>query len=172
MNKKIKITVLLLFFMLTGFLLYKIANKIRQKQQIAENIKSIPAFYFYDMNDGLFTDADLPQNTAVLIIHFHPECEFCRHEAQIIENKIKDFSPYQLLFVSYASKKEIINYANEFNLSAHKNITFLHDKDMIFENIFGKSGIPASFIYNKNQELVKQFKGEVKAAALLKYLGQ
>ncbi len=162
----------IIFSLILLFTIYKIFEKIHQKQQIAENIKALPAFYFYDMNDGLFTDVDLPQNTAVLIIHFHPECEFCRHEAQIIENRIKDFSPYQLLFVSSVSKKEIINYANEFNLSAHKNITFLHDKDMIFENIFGKSGIPASFIYNKNQELVKQFKGEVKAAALLKYLGQ
>ena len=43
---------------------------------------------------------------------------------------------------------------------------------MIFEDIFGKSGIPASFIYNKQGKLVKQFKGEVKVNALLKYLKQ
>lgn len=41
---------------------------------------------------------------------------------------------------------------------------------MVFDDIFGKSGVPASFIYDKNGKLVKQFKGEVKVEALLKYL--
>jgi len=170
MRKLLKISVLALFFGLLGFLLYKTYAKINKNRQIAENIQSLPAFYFYDLNDSLFTDARLQPDKALLIIHFHPECEFCRHEAQLIAGKINNFAPYQLLFVSYAEKKQIKDYAYEFKLSGYPNIIFLQDKDMVFTEIFGKSGIPTSFIYDKNQKLIKKFKGETKAEALLKYL--
>ena len=151
---------------------YKIYAKIDKKQQIAENIRQIPAFYFYTLQDSVFTNADLQQDKATLIINFHPECEHCQYEAEIIGKRINDFTNYQLVWVSYADTQQIKTFAQSYKLSDYKNITFLHDKDMVFDDIFGKSGIPASFIYDKNGKLRKQFKGEAKVEALLKYLKQ
>ena len=170
MNKTIKISVVVLFFTLLAFLAYKIYAKIDKKQQIAENIRQIPAFYFYTLQDSVFTNADLQQGKATLIINFHPDCEHCQYEAEIIGKRLNDFANYQLVWVSYADTQQIKTFAQTYRLSGYKNITFLHDKNMVFSDIFGKSGVPTSFIYDKNGKLRKQFKGEVKVEALLKYL--
>jgi peroxiredoxin len=169
-KKKFKIIIPLVFAVFIAFMGYKIYARLQQKQQIAENIKSLPAFYFYNMQDSIFTDADLQQNKAVLIIHFHPDCEHCRYEAELISKHINEFKPYRLLLISYAEKDKIKAFAQKYKLYDINNITFLQDKDMVFNNIFGKGGIPNTFIYDKTGKLVKHFKGEVKPETLLKYL--
>lgn len=171
MKQKLKIIIPVFVVFLIGLLAYKISAKITKKQEIAQQIQSMPGFYFYRLGtDSIFTEADLTPNKASLIVNFHPECEHCQYEAEIIGKRINDFKAYQLLFISYAETETIKEFAKKYKLAGYPNIIFLEDKDMIFNDIFGKSGIPNSFIYNKNGKLVKQFKGEVKVGALLKYL--
>jgi len=154
-----------------SFMAYEIYAMIEKKTKITEQIKTIPEFSFYKLGtDSIFTHENLEQNKATLIIYFHPDCEFCQNEAKIISKRINEFKKYQLIFISYAEINEIKTYSSKHKLNNLPNIIFLEDKDMIFDDIFGKSGIPVSFIYNKQGKLTKQFKGQVKVNALLKYL--
>ena len=171
MKKLIKTVLITLVVIVLSFLGYEIYAKIVQKQKIAQQIKRMPEFYFYKPGtNNVFTEADLKPNKATLIINFHPECEHCTYEAEIISKQASDFEQYQLLFISYADTQQIKTFANKHQLTGYRNITFLEDKDMVFDDISGKSGVPTSFIYDKNGKLVKQFLGEVKVEALLKYL--
>jgi thiol-disulfide isomerase/thioredoxin len=173
MRKTLKITVLAIVLSVLGFMAYKISAKITKKQEIAQQIQTIPSFYFYKLGtDSVFTEVNLTPNKASLIVNFHPECGHCQYEAEIIGKQVNDFKAYQLLFISYAETETIKEFAKKYKLAGYPNIIFLEDKDMIFNDIFGKSGIPNSFIYDKNGKLLKQFKGEVKVEALLKYLGR
>ncbi|MBN1251322.1 MAG: redoxin domain-containing protein [Bacteroidales bacterium] len=171
MKKVLKIVIPALIVFVLSFMAYKIYAIIESKAKIAEQIKTIPEFYFYKLGtDSTFTHLNLKQNKSALIIYFHPECEHCQNEAEIISKRIDEFKEYQLVFISYAETQEIKTYASKHKLLGYENITFLEDKDMIFNDIFGKSGIPNSLIYSEQGKLTRQFKGEVKVDALLKYL--
>ncbi len=171
MRKKLKILIPTIFILLIVFMVYKIsAKKIQELKQI-EQIQNLPSFSFSNINTGkVFTDKDIEQNKQKLIIYFHPDCEFCQEQATGISKKIDDFNSFQLLFVSPADSVAIKSFSNKYALSGHQNIVFLEDKDLIFSTIFGKSGVPSSFIYNKQGKLVKEFRGEANIDELLKYL--
>ncbi|MDF1550099.1 MAG: redoxin domain-containing protein [Bacteroidales bacterium] len=151
--------------------MYKISVKKIQEEKHIENIQVLPLFSFNELNSSeIFTDSDIAQNKPLLIIYFHPECEFCSEQANEISQKIQEFNPYQILYISNARASAIDSFVNNYGLAGKVNIIFLQDKDLIFNDIFGRSGVPVSFVYNKNKELVKQFKGEAKIEELLKCL--
>ncbi len=150
---------------------YKIFAMLAQKDKIAAQIQSMPPFTFTNTSTGsIFTDGNLQPNLSSLIIYFHPDCEFCQEQAAGISKKIDDFNSFQLLFVSHAGSVAIKSFSDKYALSSHQNIVFLEDTNLIISSIFGKSGVPSSFIYNKHGKLVKHFKGEAKIEELLKYL--
>ena len=74
--------------------------------------------------------------------------------------------------ISTASRESVKDFANKYHLLEFDNISVLIDTLDVFHNTFGPNPFPASFIYNKERKLVKQFKGEVSTEALLKYLNQ
>lgn len=106
-----------------------------------------------------------------LIIYYNSECEHCQYEAELISKQIEQFKDYQILMISYEPIEKILAYRKKFKLN-YSFIEFLQDSKYQFDNIFGNSPFPSSFIYNKNRKLVKQFKGEVKTEAMLKYLAK
>ena len=58
----------------------------------------------------------------------------------------------------------------DYKLKDHTQITPLLDKDHIFFNVFGMVLNPIVFIYNKDHQLVKYYKGQTKAEAISKAL--
>ena len=74
--------------------------------------------------------------------------------------------------ISFEETDTLQAFAEKYNLLNHSDLFVLHDKDLKFEKIFGDCPFPTSFIYNKEGNLVKHFKGEVKIETLLKYLNE
>ncbi len=169
MSRKTIIVIISLLFILTLFMLsYIIVINIDESNYT--EIQTTPKFSFINVSrGGLFVSDSIKNRKSCLIIYFHSECDHCQYEAKEISKNFKRFENYQLLMISYEAVDSIINFKEKYKLN-HDNITFLHDKEYKFEEIFGHTPIPTSFIYNRNQELVKVFKGEVKIEALLKYL--
>jgi len=162
-------TVLILITL--SFIAFSIHKKINREKHIAKQIYNIPKFCFYNPGTGsIFNNNDLEKNKATLIINFHPECEHCQYEADIISERINEFRPFQVLFITYASAEQIRKFAQDYRLIGFANIIFLEDRELIFNDVFGESIVPESYIYDKNGKLVKKFRGEVKVEALLKYL--
>jgi len=171
MKKKFKIIIPVTIALLVSFMVYKIVVKLVQKEKIAAQIQNIPNFKFSNVATGnIFSNVNLLQGMTMLIIHFNPDCEYCQEQATAINKQITKFDNCQLLFISSAKTTEIIKFSDKYGLSGRQNIFFLQDKDYKFKDIFGISGVPSSFVYNKQGKLVKQFKGEARIEELLKYL--
>lgn len=149
-----------------------IVKKIKHKNVIAEQIRNIPEFSFINtLTQNVYSNDSIDSEKTCLIIYFNSECDHCQYEAEQISTHIDKFENYQILMISYEPKESILAFREVYQLK-NQIITFLQDPKFQFDDIFGNSPIPTSFIYNKNKELVKQFKGEVKIEALLKYLAQ
>lgn len=172
MKKIIKIVLFIILLLIVSYMLAIIVKKVKQKNALTEQIQSIPEFSFINvLNQNKYTNDSIAKEQACLIVYFNSECEHCQSEAEQISKQIYEIEDFQVLMISYESQETILAFREKHNLLSPA-ITFLQDSESQFDEIFGRSPIPTSFIYNKKRDLVKQFKGEVKSETLLKYLAQ
>lgn len=152
-----------------GYMVYKMI-RTKQANQITKNTKqTLPNFTFYNL-DGVATKKSfIKKDQAVCIFYFNSDCEHCQYEAKEINKNIALFKNTKIVMVSFNTIKEIKGFAKEYGLN-YPNLTFLQDPKYQFSNWFGKSSIPAVFIYNAQHKLVKEFHGETKIEAITKYL--
>lgn len=59
MRKALKLTIVMFCIVFLCFLTCKIINKIHDKNQVAQNIKTIPEFYYKTIKDTDFINANL-----------------------------------------------------------------------------------------------------------------
>jgi thiol-disulfide isomerase/thioredoxin len=170
MKSLIKIGVIAIFIGLLSFLVYNVVTKSIRKKEIDKTLQSIPAFSFTTMKKTSFTNKDLKPNTPAIFIYFNTDCDFCQHEAESIEEKITDFSNIQILFVSTEPIDTIKIFAEKYKFLNYDRVVFLQDNNYIFSTQFDANSIPYSLIYDKNQQLIKKHKGQIKAETILKEL--
>jgi peroxiredoxin len=171
MNIKLKIGILISIFFIVVIMLFVIVIKIKSKKSIEENIKKMPEFAFATLIDKeLFTNRDLVSDQSTLIIYFSTECKYCKVEAKNISQSIDQFGNCNILMVSFEEINVLKAFAEKYNFTEKEKVSVLHDRKMKFDDIFGRTPLPTSFIYNNKGELVKKFIGEVKIEILLKYM--
>lgn len=172
MRKIIKLVVLLIIAGFLSYMFIRIHHKIVQKDAIAQKIKRIPSFTFFNVLDkDIFTADSIKKGKPCLIVYFNPDCEFCQHEAKQLSANIQKFRDDQILMISYVDMDKILKFRKEYHLK-NKNVTFLKDSNDQFIDDFGAASIPSIFIYNKDRKLTHHFIGETKVKALLKYLNE
>ncbi len=150
---------------------YKVVNKINHKKQVAENIKKMPAFSYVTLENKEFTQENLAQNKATLFIYFNSECDFCNHEAEMVQQNIEQLKDIQVVFISYEPVEKIKQFATTHQLNSYDNITFLCDSKITFANTFDVKSMPCIVLYDKNNNLIEKIKGQTKAETLIKKLG-
>lgn len=170
MKKNIKFIIPFLFIVVLGFVVYKIADKINHKKEVAENIKQIPNFSYEKNNGTLFTNKDLKKEIPVIFVYFNTECEFCNEEANMIKENIDKFKNTQILFISFEDKAIINSFASQHKLLEYDNVYFLCDSKTSFASTFDVNSLPCLVLYDKNQQLIEKIKGQIKAEVLIKKL--
>ncbi len=173
MKKVIKFSIPAIFILGIGFMLFKTYEKVNHTKQIEKQIKEIPQFSFNNIQTkSEFTNKDLQKNRTTVFLYFNTECEHCRYELQQVSDNLQKFKNAQIIMISIEEPVQIKAFTKKYNLLNQSNLYILFDKDIKFEEIFGNCPFPTTFIYNKKGALVKQFKGEVRVEALLKYLNE
>lgn len=169
MKKKTKFFIVLLLVCIVSFLGYKITNKLNYKQKVEERTKVIPDFSFYTIQDEAYTKNDLPHKP-IIFVYFNSDCDFCKSEATEIQSRLIDFKNVQLVFVSFEEKETIKKFAQEYKLGNEKNVLFLEDKKGVFSELFDVNSIPYIVVYNKDEKLLKKFKGATKIDKILELI--
>ncbi len=170
MKKTLKYSVVSLFVLLLCFMTYKIFNKIQYKTEVAQALSNIPEFSFETIDGDLLTNESLAKNKSTVFIYFNSECDYCKHEALSIQNNIEKFNNSQLIFISSETRKTIKDFALQYKLDTYDNVYFLFDLQDDFSNRFDATAIPYVLIYNKNQQLIKRHKGQLKVETILQLL--
>jgi len=169
MKKLVLGSVILIIVIIVSFLLIGINRKMKNQKEISEKISRLPSVSFKALGGGSFELSDIKEGP-VLIVHFHPECEHCQYEiAEILKSAIPD-SFKNVILVSSAHPDSIIRFLSRLNASDFPSVISLVDISYSFEDTFGSSPIPSSYIYNRKLNLIKVLHGEVKTETILKYL--
>lgn len=169
MKKIIIVVIGLIALSFASLLTYKIVKKYSQNSAIAFHKQSLPNFKLYNQDLKPFYANALKKNHSVCIFYYNAECEHCQYEATQINKMINAFKNTQVLMVSTNAPKETAGFAKTYGLDKASFI-WLYDKEYSFYKWFGKSVAPSVYIYNKKHKLVKEYTGEVKIEAVLKYL--
>ena len=167
MKKILKILIPILVISLLAFMGYKVVNKINHKKQVAQNIKKMPAFSYVTLENKEFTQENLAQNKATLFIYFNSECDFCNHEAEMVQQNIEQLKDIQVVFISYEPIERIKAFATKFKLLHYDNIYFLSDSKITFASTFDVKSMPCLVLYDKENNLIEKIKGQVKIETVL-----
>jgi peroxiredoxin len=166
----IKKIIPVLFLVILGFLTFQITSKIKYKNEVAENIKTIPEFSLQNIKGGSFTNENLIKNTPTLFVYFDSECEFCNEEAEMIQQNIDKFSTIQLIFISIENPDKIKEFAIHHKLINYDKINFLSDTKISFAPTFDIKSLPCLVLYDKDQHLIEKIKGQIKPEVLIEKL--
>ncbi|MCK7540994.1 MAG: TlpA family protein disulfide reductase [Marinilabiliales bacterium] len=135
----------------------------------SERIRSLPDLVLADINGNIFRTDEITSGP-LLITYFHPECDHCRYEiASIFSSDLPDCD-LRIILVSYADLSQIKLFMEQFDMRDYPLLNVLHDPDLSFREVFGTDVIPSNFIYNKDLQLIKAFRGETTTETILKYL--
>ena len=167
MKKTLKIVIPILVISLLVFMGYKVVSKINHKKQVAENIKKMPTFSYITLENKVFTQENLVQNTPTLFIYFNSECDFCNHEAEMVQQNTTQLKDIQVVFISYEPIEKIKQFATKFKLLNHANISFLSDSKITFATTFDVKSMPCLVLYDKDNNLIEKIKGQVKIKTVL-----
>lgn len=170
MKNAIKIIFVLLFASILLILGYQITSKINHKNEIAQNIKTIPKFSYQNIKGGIFSNQNLKKENATIFIYFNTECEFCNEEAKMIKDNIKSLKSFQLIFVSFEKPENIKLFSQKHQLSNYDNVYFLCDSKVTFASTFDINTVPSLVLYDKNFNLLEKIKGQTKPEILIKKL--
>jgi len=170
MKKVIKICIAFLLIGLFAFMGYQVISKINHKNQVAENIKTMPHFEYVGLDGNLFTQKQVKQNTPILFVYFNSECEYCNEEAKMIKESISKLNEVQLFFVSFEKPEQIKTFATTHELLTYDNVTFLCDSRFTFATTFDVKSLPCLVLYDKNHQLIEKIKGQTKVDVLLQKL--
>jgi thioredoxin-related protein len=105
-----------------------------------------------------------------VIIFFHPECEYCAHEAKELNGVDQAVSDTRWLFLSNARLSKIRDFGEQHGLIRHPGFYLYQVSATEMMDYFGLLSVPHIFIYNASGDLLKEYSGEIKKEEILKYL--
>ncbi len=168
-RKIILINIIALFVYGSIYMVYHIVKTRKQNQVTTVTKQTLPNFTFYNLDSIATSNNFITKNNPVCIFYFNADCEHCQYEAKEISKNIALFKDTQIVMVSFNTIAEIKKFAQQYRLN-YPIITFLQDPKYEFHEWFGKTSVPAVFIYNAQHKLVKEYHGETKIEAIVKYL--
>jgi thiol-disulfide isomerase/thioredoxin len=165
--KKLLLSFVPIFIVLTlCYLGYQTYQKKEAKKIFKEQIKHLPHASVFQWIEKQPSANKSP----TIVLFFHPECEHCQYEADAIMKKQKEFEGINFWWISFADNTAIKAFSKKYGLENIPNSCVAHLSAEKITQTFGSNTIPHIFIYNKEQVLQKEFKGETKVEAILKYL--
>ena len=155
-------------FALAVFMVYSTLEQQTAKKLVQTKIQSTP------VNVNLFTlDSTrfiFPLAKPVVFILYNSTCEHCQYELSQINAEINSFNNIELVFLSSEPILAIKKVALLFE--SHRNVNFIKiNPEDVYDN-FGTVRYPTILIYGTNGKLIKEFKGETKVEAILRYARQ
>jgi peroxiredoxin len=172
MKKIVGLILVFLILGLVGWMIIASVKTAKEKEAIAAGISQVPEF-----------SLQLPDSTAIsiqrdytksplLLIYFNSECEYCKAEAKEIVDNQELLEGIEMIFISLEPLQKIKQFGDSIGLTDLSNVLLGKIDDQTTDEILGITSAPQLFIYNKEGQLTKQFKGSTRIEAIIKYANQ
>jgi len=155
-----------LFFILSSFFVFYSAfsqtNNTTDKRPDYLKNPSIPEFTVYKAPDSTaFTNNDLKEKEATLLMIFSPECGHCQNETRELIKNIDHFKHTQILMVTWLPYSEMSAFYHDYKIGEHPQITMGWDRKDFFLPYYHVQTYPQLVVYDKHGKYVKSFSGAI-----------
>ena len=165
MNKRIILgCILAIFISLLGVSLFL----MKKKQDFKRALAVIPEFCLPQAVDNRpFCNTQFVNGKSVVLSYIHPECEFCRTEAQQIRQKADSIGDIQWVLVSFAERDSLQKFMEINQLTDIPGLVMLVDSQHELYDRLQVKNIPTSYVYDRRHRLVTIMPGAVRLEKLI-----
>ncbi len=131
---------------------------------------NLPSFTYIDTKGTKTIDKN--HSDKIIIVIFSINCPFCKTLVTDFDKNISQFSSTRVYLIAKETnlfdviKKNKLKHIS--NLLKANNVYFGYMKDKTAEVKFGTSSVPATYVFNKDNKLIKKFKGSTNVNDILK----
>ena len=166
MKKQVLLGLIFLILAISAFLGYQSYKKIKAGKAFSMQIQQLPEPVLFQW----IGKAAQKNNKSTVVLFFHPDCEHCQYEAKAMMEQRNAFTDINVWWISAADTSAIKTFSQTFVLAKFPNTYLAHIPAGKIIQTFGSVSVPHIFIYDEQGILQKQFKGETKIDAILKYI--
>ncbi|UIR54513.1 redoxin domain-containing protein [Sphingobacterium sp. SRCM116780] len=151
--------------MMKSFQLFFIALLFFSCQIVcAQSSVQMPAFSLTEVfTCKRFTQKDLPKDGVIVFNYYDTGCSHCQKMGAGIAQHIDTFKNVKFYFISMNDREYVEGFINMFakKLKPNNQVTFIHDPDGQFIELFKPTQTPSIYIYDaKTKKLLKHLDGE------------
>lgn len=149
------------------FLFFKIKTKLNEKRKVEETTALLPHVSFLSI-EGDIVKLNHAVNKVKYIVFFNSDCEHCQAEVRLLADNFEEFENSDVYFLSNEPLENIRAFKEKYLKGQYEfHIGKIDPK--VSSGVFGVHTFPYVMIYDKDNKLLKTFKGEVKLEALTIY---
>ncbi|MFC5625163.1 peroxiredoxin family protein [Algoriphagus winogradskyi] len=130
-----------------------------EKKVLAEIHQSIPSIEFSSLDEKSVNLSTLIGRSLSLVVYFNSTCPLCQSEAELLVTHFQDRENLDFIFIFSEPVAEIRGFKESNHLEKLENVVFLSDTLFQFAHAFKLPGTPATFLYDTEGKLVKEFMG-------------
>ena len=142
----------------------------KENQEIKSNIDRLPNIQVRSLNGTEKLFSSIPAGAVKILIRFDSNCPSCWAQGREIGHFKKYLAEANIYFLSTESLDRIAKFRAELGFDHWQNVSFLQISEKEALQQFGSGPLPGIYIYGKDETLLKHFRGETKATALLSFV--
>ena len=141
-------------------------SRYTSKQELESAYTIIPSIQLASLDkesvDLEMQVTDIPS----VLIYFNSSCPICQSEAELIQRNFRNDKLTRFLWVSSESVEEVENFAVHYRLDSLNTHRFYSDTLFRLATAFKLTGVPATFVYDREGQLVDYTLGVVSISEL------
>lgn len=169
MNQVVKKILIALFTAMITLLGYALYSRLQYKEALIEKKKVFNAIRLLDLNGKPFDAAQLKTNRPLIVVYFNSQCSECVNELKDLDASRDRFNGTNFLFISSEASEVLRAFAGSFQIAAQPGVYFTQIEEEEMLKQLGNLGVPHILVYNSRLTLEKEFLGQTKIEALVKY---
>jgi thiol-disulfide isomerase/thioredoxin len=169
MKKALRIIFPFLILGILTVLFFGIRNILKAKKQVEQATATLPAEKYYVLDSTTIHTTKNLKNNAVFIFFFNSDCEYCQSEAKLLNENREAFKNATVYLFSSEPLENIRAFKEKY-LPGNTDFIIGQVDLRASSEVFGVKSFPYTLIYDKNNRLVKTYKGIVKLEALTKWI--
>jgi peroxiredoxin len=133
--------------------------------------QAIPSFRMQLTNGKMFSNKDLENNKAVLLIYYAPDCEHCQLLLKEIFKKFDNFKKVQIILVTFEPLQYASAFEQSYGIRKYNNIkTGVEIPTFFFKNYYNLMNTPFTALFNKKGNMVVSYQKQTPVDDLIKHI--
>ncbi|WP_297337125.1 redoxin domain-containing protein [Algoriphagus sp.] len=126
----------------------------------------VPSLIINNLDGKIANLKNFTTDIPSVLIYFNSSCPICQSEAELIKRNFRADSLTRFLWVSSESSEDIKNFAVQYKLDNLDTHRFYSDTLFRLASAFKLTGVPATFVYDAEGNLVNYSLGAVSMSDL------